>query len=205
MDAPRRGKHFSDREREPSGAAPLPPAMPDLPHAGLGLGPSPGAAMGFGPGGMPVDDGSFAGEACSGAGRPGVDPVTCVSCRHAEPAAACLLRRQLEPGSGCYAWRARCAPAAGPGSGRGGSGLGWSSARAERRPQHDSADAEAAALPAAGGAEVPAPGMPPVLGGAPPPGNGAPTFESVFSSYRNMRSKGYHKMILDNAAKKFGR
>lgn len=154
VDAPRRGKHFSDREREPSGAAPLPPAMPDLPHAGLGLGPSPGAAMGFGPGGMPVDDGSFAG----------------------------------------------------PGSGRGGSGLGWSSARAERRPQHDSADAEAAAPLAAGGAEVPAPGIPPVLGGAPPPGNGgAPTFESVFSSYRNMRSKGYHKMILDNAAKKFGR
>lgn len=62
VDAPRRGKHFSDREREPAGATPLPPPMPDLPHAGLGLGPAPGATMGFGPGGMPVDDGSFAGE-----------------------------------------------------------------------------------------------------------------------------------------------
>ncbi len=45
----------------------------------------------------------------------------------------------------------------------------------------------------------------PVLGGMPAPGEGAPTFASVFSSYRNLRSKGYHKMILDNAAKKFGR
>ncbi|KAL4428605.1 hypothetical protein ABPG77_008917 [Micractinium sp. CCAP 211/92] len=148
VDAPRRGKHFSDREREPVGATPLPPPMPDLPHAGLGLGPAPGATMGFGPGGMPVDDGSFAGL----------------------------------------------------GSGRGSSGLGWSSARADRRQPSDSAEAEAAA-PAAAVADASAP----VLGGMPAPGEGAPTFESVFSSYRNLRSKGYHKMILDNAAKKFGR
>lgn len=90
--------------------------------------------------------------------------------------------------------------AAGQGSGRGGSGLGWSSARAEPRQQRDSADAEAAA-PAGGAADAPAP----MLGAMPAPGEGRPTFESVFSSYRNMRSKGYHQMILDNAAKKFGR
>ncbi|KAL4434358.1 hypothetical protein ABPG75_000799 [Micractinium tetrahymenae] len=155
VDAPRSGKHFSDREREPAAAAaaPLPPSMPDLPHAGLGLGAAPGAAMGFGPGGMPVDDGSFAGL----------------------------------------------------GSGRGGSGLGWSSNRSDRRQQHESAGAEAAG-PAAGAADgAEQPGMGPVLGSMPPPGEGAPTFESVFSSYRNMRSKGYHTMILNNAAKKFGR
>ena len=65
---PRR-KHFSDRgdaaAAPGAGGRPMPPSMPDLPHAGLGLGATPGAGLGFGPGGMPVpapvDDGSFAG------------------------------------------------------------------------------------------------------------------------------------------------
>lgn len=68
VDAPR-AMHFSDR-----GAPARGPPMPDLPHAGLGLGAAPGLGLGA----QPVNDGSFTGALWMGhAGLEAVDVQRC--------------------------------------------------------------------------------------------------------------------------------
>ena len=116
-----------------------------------------------------------------------------------------------------------CTPSAGLGMGRGGTGLGFANAREEEQKQREQAATAAAAAAAA--AAVAALNAAAAVGKGGQPGQAgqqpeteeslaaaaaaeaarAGLTETDLSSFRYMRSKGYHQMIVQNAAKKFSR